>query len=292
MTIKEIHDYIVFILNKETTGYVSHKDIDAALDRGQMSKFMELYSNPKQYQPGRPVPPIAYGQTQKVSDDLRYFKMRRQFESSTAGVIDLGNFTNSGGGNNPEYLHLLGLYVTGTYNNAPVISSQVDEATGVISIGRTSTTIKTQNPVKIVSEDQLADRLISQVATPSTTSPVGILGDSGNKIQLFPEVKHEGYIMYLTRPRKPKFSYVVDGRKIVHNSTSSGVTYTAQNILTLPNGTVIPAGSTYTLLPSFDLEWPEDCINDIINKALVSLGIHIEDVNVYQYAEVKNQTGL
>ena len=33
MTIKEIHDYIVFILNKETTGYVSHNDIDAAIDK-------------------------------------------------------------------------------------------------------------------------------------------------------------------------------------------------------------------------------------------------------------------
>ena len=83
MTIKEIHDYIVFILNKETTGYVSHKDIDAAIDRGQMSKFMELYSNPKQHQPGRPIPPIAYGQTQKISDDLRYFKKREQFTSDS-----------------------------------------------------------------------------------------------------------------------------------------------------------------------------------------------------------------
>ena len=292
MTIKEIHDYIVFILNKETTGYVSHSDIDAALDRGQMSKFMELYSNPKQYQPGRPVPPIAYGQTQKISDDLRYFKMRRQFETQNDGVLDLGNFMSGIGPANPEYLHLLGLYVSGSINSTPVIKSVVDEATGVIEVYRENQSVKTQNPVKIVSEDQLADRLISQVATPSTTSPVGILGDSGNKIQLFPEVKHEGYVMYLTRPPKPKFSYVVDGRKVVHNSTSSGVTYTAQNTLTLPNGTVIPAGSTYTLLPSFDLEWPEDCINDIINKALVSLGIHIEDVNVYQYAEVKNQTGL
>ena len=109
MTIKEIHDYIVFILNKETTGYVSHSDIDAALDRGQMSKFMELYSNPKQYQPGRPVPPIAYGQTQKISDDLRYFKMRRQFETQNDGVLDLGNFMSGIGPANPEYLHLLGL---------------------------------------------------------------------------------------------------------------------------------------------------------------------------------------
>ena len=97
MTIKEIHDYIVFILNKETTGYISHDDIDAAIDRGQMSKFMELYSNPKLHQPGRPIPPVAYGQTQKISDDLRFFKHRKQFTTNNNGILDLGNFSKEDG---------------------------------------------------------------------------------------------------------------------------------------------------------------------------------------------------
>ena len=52
------------------------------------------------------------------------------------------------------------------------------------------------------------------------------------------------------------------------------------------------AGATYTLGISIDLNWPEDCLNDIINKALNSLGVYLEDLNVTQYTEVKNQTGL
>jgi len=40
------------------------------------------------------------------------------------------------------------------------------------------------------------------------------------------------------------------------------------------------------------LGWPEDCINDVINRALTSLGVHLEDTNVYQYTEVKNKEGL
>ena len=291
MTIKEIHDYIVFILNKETTGYVSHNDIDAAIDRGQMSKFMELYGNPKQYQPGRPIPLMAYGQTQKISDDLRYFKMRRQFTSNSNGVLDLGNFTNSGGGSNPEYLHLLGLYVVGTLNDTPNNSYVVTDGIVVYSTATTSRTYS--KPVQVVSEDQLADRLVSQVSAPSALSPIGILGDGGSKIQLFPEIEHSGYIMYLTKPVKPRFSHVVDGRKIVHNpSTTAAATFTAGSTLTLPNGTIVNAGATYTLVPSIDLNWPEDCVNDIINKALGSLGVYLEDLNVTQYTEVKNQTGL
>lgn len=283
MTIKEIHDYIVFILNKETTGYISHDDIDAAIDRGQMSKFMELYSNPKQHQPGRPIPPVAYGQTQKIADDLRFFKRREQFTSNSAGIIDFANLT--------EYLHLLGVYVVGTLNSTPNNTYTITDGTIAFATGTSNRTYS--KPVKVVNEDQLADRLVSQVSAPSTTSPIGILGDQGKKIQLFPEVQHSGYIMYLSRPVKPIFSHVVDGRKIVHNpSTSSAATFTASNALTLPNGTAVAAGASYSLVASVDLNWPEDCINDIINKALVSLGVHIEDLNVYQYSEVKNQTGL
>ena len=282
MTIKEIHDYIVFILNKETTGYVSHNDIDTAIDRGQMSKFMELYGNPKQYQPGRPIPPIAYGQTQKISDDLRFFKRREQFTSTSAGIIEFTNLT--------EYLHLLGVYVVGTLNNTPNNTYVVTDGTVAYSAGTSSRTFA--KPVKVVSEEQLADRLVSQVSAPSTTSPIGILGDSGNKIQLFPEVEHSGYIMYLSKPIKPLFSHVVDGRKIVHNSTSTAATFTAGSTLTLPDGTIVNAGATYTLPGSIELNWAEDCVNDIINKALSSLGVHLEDQNVTQYTEVKNQTGL
>ena len=150
MTIKEIHDYIVFILNKETTGYVSHNDIDTAIDRGQMSKFMELYGNPKQYQPGRPIPAIAYGQTQKISDDLRFFKRREQFTSTSAGIIEFTNLT--------EYLHLLGVYVVGTLNNTPSNTYVVTDGTVAYSAGTSSRTFA--KPVKVVSEDQLADRLV------------------------------------------------------------------------------------------------------------------------------------
>jgi hypothetical protein len=243
---------------------------------------MELYSNPKQHQPGRPIPPIAYGQTQKISDDLRYFKKREQFTSDSEGVINFTGLT--------EYLHLLGVYVVGTLNNTPNNSYVVTDGTVAYTASTTNRTFA--KPVKVVSEDQLADRLVSQVAAPSTTSPIGILGDSGNKIQLFPEVQHSGYIMYLSRPIKPLFSHVVDGRKIVHNPSSSNATFTAGSALTLPDGTVVSAGATYTLPGSVELNWAEDCINDVINKALNFLGVHLEDVNVIQYTEGKNQTGL
>ncbi len=293
MTIKEIHDFIVFVLNKEASGYVSHEDIDSALDRAQLSKFTELYSNPKLNQPGRPIPPVAYGMNQKIVDDLRRFKMREQFTSTSTGIIDLT-------GLNKEYLHLLGAYVTKTINNTPTDLFQDPNHSSnpnppghfVHSIANNSS--KTvERPIKIVNEDQLAERLVSQMVGPTSLSPIAILGDGGNKIQIFPESQFSGFIMYLCRPGKPLFSHAVDGRKIVHNpSTTDAATFTASSALTLVDGTQVQAGATYSLPASANLLWAEDCVNDIINKALQYLGVHIEDTNVIQYSETKNQQGL
>ena len=236
------------------------------------------------HQPGRPIPPIAYGQTQKISDDLRFFKRREQFTSNSSGIISLTTLSG-------EYLHLLGVYVSKTLNSVANNSYTINPS--FILFGSGSADKNVTKSVKIVSEDQLADRLVSQVAAPSVTSPIGILGDSGEKIQLFPEESHSGFIMYLERPKKPLFSHVVDGRKIVHNGSLTGVaTFTATSDLTLADGTQISAGGTYTLPASIPLNWPEDCINDILNRTLTSLGVHLEDVNVYNYTEVKNKEGL
>ena len=290
MTIKEIHDFITFVLNKEISGYVSPSDIDKALDRAQMSKFVELVGNPKGYQPGRPIPPIAYGLTQKILDDLRFFKKRQQFTSTSSGIINLNaaaEFNNLSVA--PVYLHLIGMYCT---TNKTVSTSSFSNASGIWTETVTSGSKTINNPIKIINEDQLADRLVSQITEPSSTSPIAILGDGGNKIQIFPESAHSGQMMYLERPIKPLFSYVVDGRTIVHNSSTSATSnQTATNALTDQNGTTIAAGGSYTLSASTNLNWPEDCMNDVISRALTLLGVHLEDMGVQQYSELKTAQG-
>lgn len=74
MTIQEIHDYILFVLDKDSGGYVSSAEIDIALDRAQMSIFRHYLGNTREYQPGRPVPRAAYGMTSIVDEALYPFK--------------------------------------------------------------------------------------------------------------------------------------------------------------------------------------------------------------------------
>lgn len=93
MTISEIHDYILFILDKEQGGFVSDAEIDMALDRAQMTIFRHYLGNTRQYQPGRPVAPVTYGMTSVVNEALTPFKARiTATPSSGALTYSGGNF--------------------------------------------------------------------------------------------------------------------------------------------------------------------------------------------------------
>ena len=87
MTIKEAHDYIDLRLDKDQVGYFSREEKDKAIDRAQMSHFMRLYSNPKEYQQGRPVRSAAFS-SQKIHDDLAPFKKRWYYNEENYSSIN------------------------------------------------------------------------------------------------------------------------------------------------------------------------------------------------------------
>jgi len=230
MGIKEVHEYIQFFLKKENGGYVSHEEIDQALDMAQMAKFTELFGNTKQYQPGRPVPSVSYGVTQRIHDDLRKFKVRSAIGTSatTGGVLAIPS----------NFLHFINLFLI----YADAVNGQQ------------------YSPVKIVNESDLAYRLDSQILKPSSANPICVIGSSS--IQVYPNDSFAGEFNYLKRPQVPKFNYSVSGRQQV-----------------------------YTAGGSSDLEWADDCISDIINKALVILGARLNDETVVSISQAKDQSG-
>lgn len=115
--------------------------------------------------------------------------------------------------------------------------------------------------VKMTNEDELADKLNSQINPPSETAPVGIM--SRRKfIQLYPiNTAYSGFVNYMRRPKKPVYGYtIVGGRNIVYNPSQS-----------------------------VQLEWKDTDINFILLKALSSIGINLSDQEASQFAEMKSQ---
>lgn len=190
-----------FIIDKQQQAWYSPTEKDDMLHRAQMSWFMELYGNPRTYQPGRYTPPIAYGVSQKINDSLSPFKKVAAFTSNSSGIITLPS----------DYIHLLAL------NTSEVLPS--------------GTVVK--RPVQILNEDELITRLESQLCPVSVSDPIGI-ENSEKKIQLFPESTQTGKIYYMRMPVAPVYSYTQTGRVITYdNATSVQLEWDEPNVNTI-----------------------------------------------------------
>ncbi|MFA6060961.1 MAG: hypothetical protein WC756_22370 [Taibaiella sp.] len=196
MDLKVIHDAIDFFAEKSQLGYLSPEEKDAQLDRAQMMRFTELFSNPNEYGKGDGVSHISYAKSQKVHDSLLPFKKEATFTTGnfTSGVYTLPN----------DYLHLLSMVINYTDSNAP---SGVNYET-----------------VDIISEDKWANRKKSQLIPASSVRPLGRLKNTttpAKAIEMFPAQGYAGTFYYMKRPVKPVFAYTLVGRVITYNSGTS-----------------------------------------------------------------------
>lgn len=118
-----------------------------------------------------------------------------------------------------------------------------------------------QVPIMLYNEDERAERLNSQIDPVTVTSPIGEQVGVGS-FQLYPESQYFGKATYYRRPVKPVYGYsVISGRVIVYD----------------PN-------------TSTQLEWNETQINEVLLKALESVGINLNSGDITQWAQAKTTT--
>lgn len=229
MDINVTHDTINFYLNKDQNVYLSHEEIDEVLDRAQIALFNQYHTNPKL--PAQ-TQSDTYGESQRIDDALSPFKELYTFApvNTPAGVITLP----------AGYQHLISLYTT-VYNS---------------TLGR-----NVYSGVQVLNEEELIERLESQIIPVSSGDPVAIMNKQ-NKIQLFPPTGATGGVYYFRRPLKPVFAYTQSGRTVTYDDANS-----------------------------VDLEWKDIDVNNIISIALSYFGIHMSAMDVIQFAQAKTQEG-
>lgn len=116
-------------------------------------------------------------------------------------------------------------------------------------------------PIKLVNEDERANRLNSQIDPVTITSPIGEQ-TAPKTFRLYPASAYNGNVTYLRRPVKPVFGYtVISGRVIVYDSGTST-----------------------------QLEWRQSELSQIIIKSLSGIGINIGSQEIQQWAEIKTQS--
>lgn len=189
-TIQDIHNRVLFLIDKERNGFVTHAEIDDALDIAQMRRLDFLYGNPVQYQPGAPIPQSSLGLTQYVNDALSPFIKRLALNSgnTTSGAVTMPS----------DYLRAISL-VAQVYNNTLAVTERFD--------------------ITPITEEELSQRSRSQILAPSATEPVYV--QRAGVLQVFPASTFAGELIYLKRPVKPLFAYTQSGRTITYNSGGS-----------------------------------------------------------------------
>lgn len=229
MNINDVHKTVLYFLNKEQNGFVTPEEIDLVLDKAQMVLFNQYHTNPK-----APFNPDArsFGDSQRLDDALSAFKSKYTFTTNLtpSGVITLPN----------DYIHLISLFTT-QYNNT--LQRNVYSA------------------VKVLNEEELIDRLESQVLPVTPDEPIAIM-NSQNRIQLFPESPATGGVYYFKRPAVPVFGYTQSGRTITYNAGTST-----------------------------QLEWRDTDIMNIIVIALSYYGLNMTNADIVQFANVKEIQG-
>lgn len=189
-TIQDIHNRVLFLIDKEQNGFATHGEIDTALDIAQMRHLHFLYGNPVQYQPGAPVPQVSLGVTQSVNDSLSPFIKKYTFTNvnTASGVVSCQT----------DHVKTISLAAL-VYNNDTLTTDRID--------------------VEPVTEEELATRLSSYILTPSATKPIYV--QRAGNLQVYPASAFAGELIYLKRPAKPVFAYTQTGRAISYNSGSS-----------------------------------------------------------------------
>jgi hypothetical protein len=292
MNIKECVDFINFWIRKERGAFYTIDESISVIDRGQIAYYNDII--PK-YAASQIIKDtlMPFKETynfvttpaipQIVTIPEQFFLFSRATTASSTGTtitmastagIEIGQVVvvTSGVGQFQPDTKVVKITSLSTFevDIEPVVALASGDAISFynekIYLDLLDMTIQYNNgrdvyySVKMTNEDEIGDRLNSQINPPLATAPVGQMVEA-RSIQLYPSnVVYTGFITYMRRPVKPVYGYsVVGGRTIV-----------------------------YEPINSVQLEWKDSDINAILLKGLASIGINLSDQEVSQFAELKS----
>jgi len=124
------------------------------------------------------------------------------------------------------------------------------------------TRLTSYRDVKVYKQDEINDALNSQVRPVTVDYPI-VEETGGFSLQLYPKLPNTVQINYVSLPDKCRFNYTQVGRVITYNPTGS-----------------------------VNLLWADTYCNIIMNKALETLGVNLNDPALVQYTQGKTMASL
>lgn len=246
MTIQDTHKLILFELNKNEYGYITHEEIDDVLHRAQMEEMKFLLGDEREFRASAPVGRAAFGISQTLNNALTPFISTVEYVNAEYNGSNNGTATSLINVTDPKYLVLPENWL---------YTLEVLRSDGA--------------RMDIIPQGKLSSRLRSRINTSEFMTYNGV-GGTFNGFP-FTTKAYRRYntdstagitatMYYLREPVEPHFDYTQEGRVVTH----------------------IPGTST-------DLEWDDLHVNKIIVRALILLGINVENQNVVGINTQKNK---
>jgi hypothetical protein len=206
MTIAQFHQLFKLVADKSGSDYFPHEQIDDLAHIAQMEYFGNLIGNYKQYQPGRPVPPVVVGQTSRSTTELNPFKAKIDFfaapyDPTTAPyAVDNGILT-----------------LPADFEHISAVVSAVYQAGS-----------RRDRPVQELDDEEWASRVDSSLIEPTKKDAIyrfaGVRQISANDKRHLIEFRPKdvsGHVSYYRTPAKPNYVYTLNGRVETHNASTS-----------------------------------------------------------------------
>lgn len=227
MNIDDIHNFILLLANKEQTSWMTPAEIDSYIHRAQIDEF-------NKWAP-------LYGKDETATKACDPFKTKFTINGATSpgGLITLPGYDATNDDDPTVFMHLLGGVIV-SYDNTVNPSTGQPYGTKYW-------------PMEFVGDDELADRLNSQLKPVTPSTPVAQTVGQG-EIQLWPQQPNGGWLFYLAVPIAPVAYYSQTGRVL-----------------------------TYQAGQSTQLQWNEAFITPIIARACKYLGINMDYDRLVQY---------
>jgi len=180
------------------------------VERSFIGWVMKRYGNPAEYMPANPVPRIAWQQTQKISDDLKFLIIKRVFSISADGKLyypDGTTVQDIDSNIAPEYLH------TSSFRYNYIKGSTQKEVS-----------------IDVIKDNELGNTLGSSIVTPNKRFPKCSYYD--DFIQFYPKDLQRVIFTYLRMPVTPKWGYTLDAnnRPVYDPSTSVDLESSAETV--------------------------------------------------------------
>lgn len=147
------------------------------------------------------------------------------------------------------------LYVSALYKNVFNTNSRGD-------------VFPTTNPVELVTDNELGNRLSSRVSPPTTQRPISVEYDG--YFQIYPKEVGLMELVYIKEPLDPWWNYTVSSNVQVYAATGGSTTN--------PNSGVTAGDST-------DFELPLQLRNELVYKICEYLGISVRQADLTQGAQ-------